>query len=101
MSSTAVSEVIVRDDVNVKPSNTWPFFNWVGEQAGNLMTLGFIVMVIFLTWGIINWVGGSSSDNHRKVVGGKWMVFGSIAGAVAIAAAPQIINWSSHQNPIS
>ena len=104
MHNIALSEVIVHTDdipVNVKPSSTWPIFNFLGTQAGNLITLGVLVMVASLVWGIIVWVGGSHSDNHRKVVGGKWMVFGSIEGAIVIAAAPAIIQWATHQNPIS
>jgi hypothetical protein len=104
MHNTALSEVIVHADdipVNVKPSSTWPVFNWIGQQAGNLMTLGIIVMVAFLVWGIVMWVGGSSGDNHRRVVTGKVMTFGSVVGAIVIAAAPAIISWATKQNPIS
>ncbi|MDN4599403.1 hypothetical protein ACF1AJ_19285 [Leifsonia sp. NPDC014704] len=104
MPNTALSEVIVHTDdipVNVKPSSTWPVFNFIGQQAGNLMTLGITVMVVFLVWGIVMWVGGSSGDNHRRVVTGKVMTFGSVIGAVVIAAAPAIIGWATKQNPIS
>lgn len=104
MLTNTLSEIIVRADEvnpNVKPSSTWPVFPWLGQQAGNLITLGVLVMVVTLVWGIILWVGGSSSDNHRRVVGGKWMVFGSIVGAIVIAAAPALIQWATTQHPIS
>jgi hypothetical protein len=104
MPSSTLSEIIVRSDEvnpNVKPASTWPVFNWISQQAGNLITLGVIVMVAFLVWGIILWVGGSSGDNHRRVVTGKVMTFGSVVGAIVIAAAPALIQWATKQNPIS
>ena len=93
MHNTALSEVIVHTDdipVNVKPTSTWPVFNWIGQQAGNLMTLGIIVMVAFLVWGIVMWVGGSSGDNHRRVV----------TGALEIERAQKRIGASLEAAPV-
>lgn len=103
MHSKTLSDLLVRDEIdpNVKPSNTWPIFKFVSEQAGNLITLGIIVMVGLFVCGIIVWVGGSSGDNHRRVVTGKVMTIGSVIGAIAIAAAPALITWATKQNPIS
>lgn len=104
MHSNTLADLVVHADAidpNVKPSNTWPIFKFVSEQAGNLITLGIIVMVGLFVWGIIVWVGGSSGDNHRRVVTGKVMTFGSVVGAILIAAAPAIITWATKQNPLS
>lgn len=87
-------------DPGVTPASSWPVFAWLGEQVGNLQTLGVLAMVGILVFGIVKWVGGASSDNSRGQSSGKIMVFGAIVGGVVIAAAPALIKWATGQNPI-
>lgn len=91
----------IRTDIDpgVSPNDSWPIFRWLGEQVGNFQTLGVLIMVAILVFGVVKWVGGASSDNSRSQTGGKIMVFGAVIGGVVIAAAPALIRWATGQNP--
>jgi len=72
----------IRTDIDpgVSPNDSWPIFRWLGEQVGNFQTLGVLIMVAILVFGVVKWVGGASSDNSRSQTGGKIMVFGAVIG---------------------